>query len=119
MAEVDRAKLENAATLVDSAAAHFKARTAELYDIATEIRGGSRLGGGYGETGAYQQGLLNFCWKFEKVLDEFLTDETAFWMFLEGFSDRIRQSAGTYRRSELVNTESVNRIAEQLDSGGG
>jgi hypothetical protein len=115
--EVDPAKLREAADLVGGAAAHFKERCFELYDIATETEGGRRLGGGYGETGGYQESLLDFCWAFRSVLDEFLTDETKFYLFLEGFQLKIQQAAGMYETSELRNTEMLGNIARTLDAG--
>jgi hypothetical protein len=114
---VDPAELEKAAKLVDAAVEHFADRGSELNEIAFEIRGDGKLCGGYGETGAYQQGLLKFHHKFETVLHEFIADETAFWMFLQGFHDRIQQSARTYRTTELENVKTLNQLAKQINPG--
>jgi hypothetical protein len=115
--EVNPAELEKAATVVDAAIGHFKARCAELHDVADELHTGRQLSGGYGKTGGYQQGLRNFRSAFEKVLDDFVADEDTFCTFLEGFRDRLRQSAGTYQATELMNTEAMGRIGDRLNPG--
>lgn len=117
--EVNPAELEKAATVVDGAVAHFNARRAELHEIANEMHTGRQLSGGYGKTGGYQQGLQNFGVAFEQVLEEFIKDEDKFCAFLEGFRDRLRQSAGTYQETELANTQSMNLIGSKLDQGKG
>ncbi|NGY62469.1 hypothetical protein G7043_26455 [Lentzea sp. NEAU-D13] len=115
--EVNPAELEKAAAVVDGAVAHFNARRAELHEIANEMHTGRQLSDGYGKTGGYQQGLQNFGVAFEQVLEEFIKDEDKFCAFLEGFRDRLRQSAGTYQETELANTQSMNLIGSKLDQG--
>ncbi|MEQ0564856.1 hypothetical protein ABJI51_37750 [Amycolatopsis sp. NEAU-NG30] len=104
---------------MDDAVRHFRARNVDLHDVGNEVHGGLHLRAGYGKTGGYQRGLENFSAAFEKVFDEFLADEDAFCLFLEGFRDRLRQAAGTYQATEARATESLNRIATQLGTADG
>ncbi|GAB3745503.1 hypothetical protein GCM10027598_82240 [Amycolatopsis oliviviridis] len=113
--DVNTAELEKAADLVETAAGHFKARNAELHDVVHEASGRC-LDGGYGKTGGYQRGLANFGEMFVKIFNEFLVDEDAFCSFLDGFGVRLRQAAGSYQKTELRATDSMNQIAAKLDT---